>query len=143
MNRQDLMNALAEYAQKTHEIHEAEHGPQSKTKAAKDAAATLWAESRKLEEVMWRMTQCAIADELRRQSEYFWDTAAMYQHTKELFDTNGEETASMVTDATVKVCRDVAKRFKARAAELNGDDAATLGLLDTPAPTPGGDGDGS
>lgn len=149
ITRRDLTDALGGYVQAADELAEAlhkaqNHGGSKGTTAAAKTAQEVAVELRKTlglhEEVIWRMFQQAIADELDAHSQHFWDIASMYESTTEALTQHGEENGAMVTAGTVRVCRDVAKRLRTRAAQLAGDDPATLGLLTPPS---GGDGYGS
>lgn len=64
----------------------------------------------------------AIADELALHAQHYWDMAAMYDRTRSLAEKSGEEGSGLIAEATMQVCRDVARRLKARAAEVRGVD---------------------
>lgn len=79
----------------------------------------------------------AVAAELAGHAQHYWDMAAMYDRTRELAEKSGEEGAGLIAEATMQVCRDVARRLKARAAEVRGVDAAVAALFDEAAPSGG------
>ena len=66
----------------------------------------------------------AVAGELARHAQHYWDMAAMYDRTRELAERSGEEGSGLIAEATMQVCRDVARRLKARSAEVAGIDPA-------------------
>jgi hypothetical protein len=84
----------------------------------------------------------AVADELAGHAQHYWDMAAMYDRTRELAEKSGEEGAGLIAEATMQVCRDVARRLKARAAEVRGVDPAQAALF-AEAAGAGGAGDNS
>lgn len=72
----------------------------------------------------------AIADELATHAQHYWDMAAMYDRTRGLAEKSGEEGSGLIAEATMQVCRDVARRLKARAAEVRGIDPAEAAFRD-------------
>lgn len=81
----------------------------------------------------------AIADELALHAQHYWDMAAMYERSAALAEKAGEEHSGLIAEATMQVCRDVAKRLKARAAEVRGIDPAEAAFRDEAAAAGAGD----
>lgn len=89
----------------------------------------------------------AVADELAAHARHYWDMAAMYERTRDLAEKSGEEGSGLIAEATMLVCRDVARRLKARAAEVRGIGADEAAFRDEAAalydPSGGDSGNGS
>lgn len=103
----------------------AEHGGLN-VKAKKEAAAAVAEHQRVMVATIVAAVDEArrvgVADELALHAQHYWDMSAMYERTRDLAEKSGEEGSGLIAEATMQVCRDVAKRLKARAGEVAGID---------------------
>lgn len=82
----------------------------------------------------------AIAEELARQAEFYWDSAALLEPTRQVMFEQAQEEAVAMLDGQIRLMREVSKRLNTRAAAVRGvspdELAAREKLLQPAAPQP-------
>lgn len=67
-----------------------------------------------------------VAEELARQAEFYWDSAALLEPTRQVMFEQAQEEAVAMLDGQIRLMREVSKRLNARAAAVRGVTADEL-----------------